>query len=606
MGQWLTLGHPVDVSETDSSSRRYMRPRSVDIATNTWSPGNNSRQYVFLKVAYQKLEAAYLDFFSSKRERNDMREWTDRVHESTMLFMLEVAKIEAWYKRQIPADTDLRQMRIEFFETRAAELSPPMSPEILWRMAAFRRILKVQTAPTERSWKTLKDKILPYRFQAERLEKFKSDMAFNKVPNPPDSIRVFQRLHAHRSSRKDAKEEQLFVLTLGRTELARCTASGAADTDLLLLCLKNVFDAYEQLNMDHRPTGMNFDGKIGKYRLSLDDARMIVEDVIGEEIPRESHRGRAIFQSLRCRGCRRSDFIKTWSFVEAFEHILATHAQEVGDGLEFWKFAIPYSCEYETWAPGREVDKSVYRFPWYTVEWPTCLPLVPSHQDTWTLNPWYPDAREPFVQLQVPATISAFEGRVPRQTHIPHADFVGNLVFAAKTLNGVWLDAPCQMKIALKYTLDLLAATGMTEPPLAALMSCTEEVSHVNPTIDLRFRCGLCAGDGRAQRSTRQGKFKISIENLVSHWEEKHKDSGQPWSHGLMKLPTESEVMGQILEADKKLREEQEATREREAELSTDLKKRPRLKRNVVMNTPSARDVFNELFIRQAENELKI
>jgi len=245
----------------------------------------------------------------------------------------------------------------------------------------------------------------------------------------------------------------------------------------------------------------------------------------------------------------------------------------------------------------------MYRFPWYTVPWPRCLPLVPGHLDTSKLDDWHPAVSDPFVQLPPRSTISAFQGRRARQTIISGTDFGGNLIFATKLLNGTWLDGLCQLKVAMKYALDLYRDVHMAEPPLSTFRDNVEELQYANPSIDLRFRCGICVGQGKAYQSARHVKYKIAIEGLLVHWDEKHRDSGASWTQGLMQLPSESEVLDQIGEADRKLQEEKEATRERTTELPTNYRKRPRLKGNVVMQTRLAREALDDLFPLQDSSD---
>lgn len=525
-----------------------------------------------------------------------------------MEFMVEVDNLETWHKRQKMSDINVHSLRERFFIARAAELSPPMKRSVLWRMAAFRRILKVQTPPTERSWKTLKAKILPYRLHAEIVEQFELDMmkssdrfSQNVLPSStPPAVKLYRQLHEHRSGQKAErrvwKPEQEFVLALGRREFTRCLDGNVADADLVLLCLKNVFDTYGSLT--DVPDGLNYDGSFGRYRLSLDDARMVVEEVMEKQISKISLRGGTVFQNLRCRGCRRTDFIRSWSFVDAFEHILQVHATVVGQGLEFWQFAVPYARDLDQRFGERDYGAGGVGFPWYTVAWPRCLPLVPGHQDTWALDSWHPAISIPFVEHPRMATISAFEGRVPRTTEISQDDFVGNILHAAKTLNGVWLEGPCQMKIALKYAVDLYSRGEASEPPLSKFATCLELLHDANPAIELRFRCGVCVGEASVYRTARQVKYKISLEGLLTHWEEKHADGGYMWSQSLMQLPSAAEVMQQIREADQKLQQDREATRERTEQLSENVRKRPKLKANLVLNARSAGEIFDQLFDR--------
>lgn len=590
-----------------SYSRRYMRPRSVDMSTNAWASAHSLRQYVFLKSAYLCLESEHLTFLQSQPSPAQLATWTDTIHTKTMEFMVEVDHLESWHKLQKLSDANVHNTRERFFIARAAELSPPLKRGVLWRMAAFRRILKVQTPPTERSWKTLKAKILPYRLHAELVEKFDLDMMkassdrFSQSILPfstPDTIKLYRQLHEYRSGQKTGrralKPEQEFVLELGRREFTRCLDNKVADADLVLLCLKNVFDTY--CSLQEVPEGMNYDGKFGPYRLSLDDARMIVAEVMEKQIPRNSPRGGTVFQNLRCRGCRRTDFTRNWSFVDGFEHILHMHATVVGQGLEFWQFAVPYAQDLEQRFAERDYGAASTGFPWYAVPWPRCLPLVPGHQDPWTLDSWHPAISTPFVEQPPAATISAFENRKPHATELAENDFVGNLLHAAKTLNRIWLEGPCQMKIALKYAVDLYSQAEASEPLLSTFADCLDSFHDANPGIELRFRCGVCVGESSVYRTARQVKYKISLEGLLAHWEEKHADGGSLWSQSLMQLPSAAEVRQQIHDADQKLQQDREATRERTEQLPGNIRKRPKLKASLVMNARSAGEVFDQLF----------
>ncbi|EXJ95870.1 hypothetical protein A1O1_00995 [Capronia coronata CBS 617.96] len=582
-----------------SDGRRYMRPRSVDESTNDWAASSNTHHFAFLKSSYADLEASYLDLVSrSSTDNHAIQEWAKGIHKQTMAFMAEVKATETWYMSLSTPDKDLQQVRIDFFEARAAQLSPPMNSQILWNMAAFRRVVRVPQAPSERSWNTLRAKIIPYQEQAEQVEKFKTTMANRGLSRLCPSVRLFQKLHDHRSGHKQPRplqSEQTFVLRLGDAQFAGCVEDKVADADLLLLCLKRVYEAYEQLKATGDcPNGLNFDGTTGPYVLTLDDARMIVTEILMEKISPRSQRGEVVFRGLKCRGCRRSDFVKTWAFTGAFEHMLEAHAQQVGEGLEFWRFAVPYG----TWKP-LEDGREPFHFPWYTVPWPRCLPLVPAHHNTRELDPWHPDSTESYARLAVRTTASAFEGRQPQGNGISATDFTGNLVFAARSLRGVWLDGACQMKIALKYAVDRYASALATEAPLSMFRASFESVREANPAIDLRFRCGVCVGDEDIIQSAKHVKYRVAIEILLTHWEEKHQRGEASWSQSLMCLPSDSEVMEQIAAADESLQQEKELAKARTAELPKNVRKRPKLKANVVMQTRSANEALRELFPRR-------
>ncbi|EXJ63647.1 uncharacterized protein A1O5_11408 [Cladophialophora psammophila CBS 110553] len=586
-----------------TDGRREANSRHVNAETNDW--GQDRGRFAFLKTSFARLEDEYQKFRASYPPNDSaLMAWARKIHRETMEHMVEANKLESWSKEytktvQPPKNQARRQQKIEFFEARAAKMSPPMDRAILWKMAPFKRNLKGQSPTTDRVWETLWSKIEPYRWQAEQVEQFEQLMASDLIEDVPQ-VMLFRRLHEHRRGReavpRSYQPEQKFVLQFAQRELARCLNDGVADEDILLLCLKNVFDAYSMLGTP--PIGLNFDGTTGPYRLTLDDARMIVEDVLEKMIPPHSVRGRVVFQSLRCRGCQRSDHIRTWSFVDAFQHILQTHARLVGEGLEYYQFAIPYPSR-DLRALLAEDGRAVFKFPWYTVLWPRNLPLVPRHQDVSQLDAWQPDVKTEFIALSRPLRVSAFYGRRPLQGETADDEFALNFIHAAKTLNGVQLDGRCQMKIALKYALDLYAKKHPTEPPLSAFLESLDQLTTVNPAIELKFGCGICAGEDNGPRAVQKSKQKKTMYALKNHWAASHRDAPVGWGQGMMDLPGEDEVLQQIVQVDKKLQSQKDALAERARKLSTNIRKRPKSKSSVVLQMRLAAEVLDELFPRE-------
>lgn len=576
----------------------------IDMSRNMWTQ-DVWRQYVFLESAYTTLETEYLALRHANPTNTVVKEWLESTYEKVMAFMKEAAGLEKWNANQSQEKPDYYQTRGDFFEERAAALNPPMERDVLWNMAAFRNFLKIQSPPTERSWARLRAQILPYRHQAEQVLEYKdvmddSPLGYDDVDgHSRDILRSWMNLKRHRQGRKRIpcyfQPEQSFVLGIAQKELQKCLDSGVADEDLLLLTLHNVYVAHQLI--EDRPIGLNYDGTRGPYQLSLDDARMVVEDVIEARIEPTSQRGAVVFSHLRCRGCRRRDFTKTWSFTDAFEHILNTHAMLVGEGLEFWKFAVPFIREQADWRPApREVNatKSIDRFPWYSQPWPQCLPLVPAHREPWTLDKWQPAISETYIELEKPPTISAFRGRAPAPNSFVDTDFVANIRFAAQVLNGAWLNDECQMKIALKYAMERWKLVSWTKPPVELFTLSMASIQEVNPTINLQFRCGVCVKEGVVNQNARQVKYRIAVDDLLAHWQTKHEDQ-LDWTEAI-NLPCDNEVERILDKANAKLQQEKDAARQRRAKMEDDIRKRPKLKNNVVINSRLARDVFDELF----------
>ncbi|ETI29025.1 hypothetical protein G647_01478 [Cladophialophora carrionii CBS 160.54] len=583
---------------------RDLHPLKIDEASNNWALGQgNPRRFRFLMSSYAKLESEYKQLDISGAGDEVIKAWADMKHEETMEVMTHAIKLESWCKQHIlhkhtTEAQDLRQIRANYFEARALELSPPMEKRVLHKMADFQKALKIRAQPTERSWDALRRKIEPYRSHAEQVLEF--ELLMESFLDPLPQVKLFKELHERRHRRKGSQRtyqpEQEYVLRLGRAEFDRCIKNHVADEDLLLLCLKNVFDTYSTLN--HRPYGFNFDGTFGTYRLSLDDARMIVEDVIEKQIPRNSSRGRVVFPNLRCRGCRRTDYVRSFSFVQAFEHILEKHARHVGEGLEFYQFARPYPKTYNSWTSPDD-DAIEFKFPWYTTFWPRTLPLVPRHCEPSKMEHWHPAVPTDFVQVKKPPNLSPFGGRRPCDTGNPDDAFAKNLIYASEKLYGLALDGPCQLKIALKFALDLYAKKHASEPPVSNIITCLDLLRTVNPRIDLRFGCGICGTEDKVYRSLRQTKYRKAVEQLEKHWTRRHHGGSISWTKGMIQLPTESEVWLQIVSSDKKLRTEQAALMQREMTRHKDIKKRAHAKANAILQQRAAQEVFDELFPQQ-------
>ncbi|OAL22731.1 hypothetical protein AYO20_11130 [Fonsecaea nubica] len=587
-----------------TDGRRDNNSRHVDTETNDWVHAGG--KFTFLRTSFDKIEAEFQRLRGSDPSNNAVMVWADKIHKETMEFMAEVNTLEAWFKEhgkttQNPAGKAWRQKRIDFFQARAAELEPPMDSTILSKMAAFIRNLKIATEPTDRMWDQLKPKIEPYRLQAHQVVEFERVMKSERLESEPQ-VRLFRRLQEHRRCRKAAppsfRPEQRDVLICAHLVYKQCVKENVADEDLLLLCLERLFVTYH--SRDRRAVGLNYDGTTGQYCLSLDDARMVVEEVLEKAISPHSERGRIVFQSLRCRGCTRNDHVRTWSFVSAFEHILETHARKVGEGLEYYQFAIPHPVKS---LPGLSSEDTgvEYKFPWYTAKWPISLPLVPCHQDISKLDNWHPNVQTKFTPLPMALRMSAFHGRQALQQKHAADDFGPNLVYAAEQLNGIWLPGPSQMKIALKYALDLYAQKHVEEPPLSAFMACLDDLATVNTDIELKFRCGICVNQVKTANSNRSSKNKADMENIHRHWDHSHGGGAVSWGQGLMDLPNESQILREIVGVDDSLQGKKDAFVEREHVRASDLKKRKDPKSKVLFKVTSAAEAFDGLFPKVAE-----
>lgn len=569
---------------------RYLHPRRVYPTQKQWA--SEKGHYFFMKSSYAKLEFEYLSLLHDGADPDKISSWWRRKYDANMQYMIQVASIHSWDKDRCSQTKDLRSIRIKFFQNKLAELEPPWNSALLERMAAYQKAIGGCRLPTERMWENLKHKIIPHKAQAEMLISYHEQTIYSRGP----LIQLFRRLHNHRSVRREERKyfrpEQLFVIELGRREFARCIDDSIADADLVLLFLKNVWESFQQSS--NRPMGLNHDGTTGPYQLSMDDARMLLEEIVEGKIPRLSQRGGQVFQCLKCAGCSRSDYTKLWSFQECLEHIAQTHAQVVGEGSEFWRFATPYPQDYEH-------ENRSFRFPWYTVPWPRCLPFLAAHQEMAEAGRWSPDADIPYRQLQPRPSRSAFMDRIACDDGLEILDFRGHLIYAAKMLNGVRLSSQCQTKIILRYAFDHHQRAQVDPPTFESFILAIPFLQEANPTLDFRFRCGLCIQEGRVNRRSRQVKFNISMDLLRAHWEAKHPGYKSDWFQNLINLPSDSEVYDLIVDSDQRLYEEQKAIRVKMSKRSSNGKKSC-LKGSVVLGAEFAMERFSRLFLPESNH----
>ena len=330
--------------------------------------------------------------------------------------------------------------------------------------------------------------------------------------------------------------------------------------------------------------------RIGDHKLTLDDARTIVHEVLEPEVKSWNNPRRYMVAlcSFKCAGCPRKDCNTKYSFVKGFEHIYGTHAKFVGEDTDFSMFARPLPNS----AHGQEI------FPWFTVSWPRNLPLVASHQPVSRQDKWIPDADFPYVPAKGLGVISAFANRQAHdETSIAASDFEGNLVFAASKLCCTDLSTEYQTRIALQYALDRYATVnGIERPSLKDFTASFKRIKEVNVKIHFRYRCGTCCRQTSIPRTTKFLKAPIQFDELEAHFEKKHED--HDWITDMMDLPTGEQLLDGMLEEDAALETQQREVRDREESVKCSLRKRPSAKAQMILNKPSSMSVFETLYIK--------
>lgn len=584
-------------------SGKYRGTRRWHAENDTWMPGSNKLLYLCTDVERILAECARRIADGSTDGATDS--WRARKIEESQALMKQTAVIEEW-ERQLHQDApDLRGARISFFETKAMELSPPMPPEVLHKMQAYHTAINSRRPPSEKCWTQLRLKVLGFRDQAERLVSYQRQAESFGRDNVPE-IERFSYLHSHRFARghgrRELLREQQYVVNLAREELLGCQSSTppVADEDLVLLTLRNVFERHYQTPLLERPCGLNANLQVGPLTLTLDDARLIVEEVFEFYFGDSPRRSRVILEGFRCKGCSRQDCTRKYKFVELFKHIYHKHAHRVGEGYHFSYFARPF--------PPYGIEGPL-KFPWYTTNWPRNLPIAATHQEVNSEEIWVPHAATEYVQLTRSSAVSAFDNRVVHKTDLECDDFLGNLTHAAGKLQNTALDKELQTKIFLKYAVDLWNGSPRTKKPeeghyppqtqtlrptLEQFVDAMTQLRRINPSLSLRYRCGACVKSRGSAKGARYVKNPVDFHDLLEHWNKKH--LGLNWSTDLLDLPDDCDVLGQILRADAELQHNQAALRAREEAKAKNPRKKGNSKATVVLAMYNGMEVFDRLF----------
>ena len=565
------------------TSNRHGSARRVNDQATDWEWHRGT--YLFLRSDYDQIEAEYLDKKRLDLPEEQILQWWQEKKSRTMKHMEEVVKISNWrakFRWQQEGSNSLD--RSQFFRAKAAALDPPMFQEELECMAAYHKALRSTNPPSDLAWQILLQKITPHRDVAAKVLEVQREMAdsYGNWNNPPRSILRDRELREHRNHRnrglKISATEQDFVVELGRREFERCLENGVSDTNLVLACFKNVFEAYEQLS--DRPEGFCHDGSRGTYTLSMDDARMIVEEVIEPDMPTGSQRRSRVLNSFKCPGCR-TDYQREMGFVECLLHVYHKHAKQVGDDGEFWRLLRPFDSPYRG-------------FPFYSTPWMRCLPILPSYCDARVMRPWHPDSEMDFLQEEVGHSDSAFEGRAATWPGEEQPTFLEAFAYAMNSMQGVTLKPQFVLKVALRYACGLSAKFDLEIPTLADFIETITPIQKANPTLRLKFRCETCVKDEGELARARPVKFEVAVEQLYQHWNSKHSGQDLEWTQDFMRLPSDAELLEEMLKNDEKLRKDKAKitgfVQEEQA------KKRPNPKASVILGMSFATDVFDELY----------
>jgi hypothetical protein len=547
---------------------------------------------VYLRSDLEAISSEYQEMVQAGFLAPEIETWVAEKRAGAQTLMAQCTIVEDFQKDFTAGQPRHREARAEFFAGQAVKLTPSLGKDVMERMTAYKMSLDSNHEPTLRSWMDLKNKILPHRAAAEALiELQQQNERYRRLGQLSPAIQNFRGLHNMRfrsSPSQSLLPEQIFVIELGQRHLSSCKDRAVADTDLLLLVLRGVFEEYQQMPAAKRPKGTNADLSQGVYRLTMDDARLIVQEVVQPEVRGwdDTFRVRESLQRFKCAGCVRKDCTTRYSFDAVFQHIHEKHATYVSEGEDFHKLYRPF-------------DGSLYNihFPWYTVEWMRNLPVAASHHLVTKERKWLADAEIAYVPATLPASASAFSNRrAVDSPDISAEDFEGNLMYAAAKLRPTNMKVLCQMRIALRYALDRYAVTnGVTKPSLADFIACLPKLQAVNEEFNLPFSCGVCKHNPDIPQSAVHTRPE-TLTKLREHFVKTHQT--HDWTLSFMDLPSEAQLAIILQDEDEKLKKEKRATMDRQATLFRNPRKKADPNAKMILQRPEAMAVFNELFPR--------
>ena len=547
---------------------------------DAWA-GAGHTMYVAEDVA--NIKAAFKALIESGASEEEKTAWIDLKSQEISELSNKIRDIEAWEKRKALETPKFRNTRSEFFSEKAKALTPPIPMNVLDRMTSFCMALDSNRAPNDAQWNVLRPKLLTDLPEAQRLARIsQAEQDYQNGLNPPE-IELYRNLHHHRN--QESTTEQRYVLNLARRSLEAVVARGVADTDFALAVLRHVHVTYGRIERSDRPIGICSDGRRKPYELMLDDAKMIVEKVIVPHIDTWTDVTRIVAakERFKCSACQRKDCVTRYSFEAAFGHINAKHSRRTGE-YSMLRSAIAHPPDHV--------------FPWYTVRWPINLPIQPDHHPLQRGYRWDPDEANDYIEAPRAGTVSAFEGRRPTDVlNLEPTDITGNIKFVAGKLVSTRLEPDYQTKIAVEFALRRYATVhGQMQPPMPDILNAYNAlIDTPNRNVLNRLRCRKCLRDVHCPRTAKFVKSPQPFTELYDHYQGKHLEL--PWVHNMMALPSDTEVKDALELDDDQLKAEKTAVTKKEEARSRVARKKPSKKTDVILNTQSALEIFQELFV---------
>lgn len=536
---------------------KFSQVRPIDNETQMWRFQDDPGNYCVMKDEFEDLKR---DFTQKVVTEPSYFLFWARLHWGRTKARIEIAKEFDGHDVMVK-NTSQKLEKVDFFQEMAEGLDPPMTPAVLRKMVAYHRAIDTPNAASLRAWDGLKAKIdIPeLRKQAEQLLKWEREDTGWRASIEDD---LYDKLIIHRRRRHNEGDkpvpegnccaEQQFVLDIANREVTNLIDI-VHDEDVLLKLLDSVRCSYEAA--PNKPHGLNGDGSTGQYRLLLDDARVVVTEVL---MPLATNKGpvraKTITNSLRCMACTRTDCHRTFTFDGLMVHIRNKHADLVGEDLHFWRFAVPIQSR---------IRRYTEQLAWYHIPWPKTIPALPYHRRAKPGLMWHPDEEQKYVSHCVEDEVHMFDKVEPIQDPTTNDDdFAGRVCKAVEILANTRLDSAAIIRIAFEYAARTLSRLHESDNSgfdhtVAQLQEMEGAIkTRTQSNVEFKFKCGLCMKDPTKSASGRRPRETLHpqpLSLLVPHWQNKHSLLAHTAQRDFIYLPSDFELSQAMKQEDDKL-----------------------------------------------------
>lgn len=505
----------------------------------SWQKSDEFQKTAFLRSDVTKAIRAIEEAGESTangvtRPEDEMESWFQARKAANEELVCHLQQIENWVETskrdKLVASAEFRHQRIDFFREKAAAMDPPVSAELLDRMPSYGRAIAISSKPTENAWRTLMPKL-----ERERAE---AQIELLKLNRPVDQhfIDAYQWLEYER--KKENRYEQRYVLDLADAVISQLVKSEkertltVAEADFVHLSFRNFYAAYEATPDICKPDA----SEGGKYRLLMDDVRMIYEKRLKPFMQGWKEERIRAATLVRCPICPVKDGPPTHQdLFKVFQHVFERHAPKMP---EFRDFHVP-----------RDKLPPEVAFPWCGIQWPRNLPMLPLHHRV--TGKW--DLHSPMKYECEPEHAdgaSLFQNRsASRHPNSPSPlNFVDNVFYALAQLEHT--DLPDKFKTSMVSEYALLKYWERCERHPEEDVLAELQLGLVRRGVKgvfEGFRCRACCEQAKREGRT-NNKFIARgkpFGELVQHYFATHRD---PWPEKMMDLPAPEALMAALRE----------------------------------------------------------